>query len=76
MLNQQNTEIFLNAVENSATSGPSSRNEKEKMTELVKKKKVRGGHCAHATKLLGTARNLLEGYDRTGRTLLRRQQLP
>ena len=40
------------------------------MTELVKKKKLRGGHCAHATKLLGTARDLLEGYDRTGKDTL------
>ena len=35
------------------------------MTELVKKKKVRGGHRAHATKLLGTAREVLEEYDGT-----------
>ena len=39
------------------------------MTELVKKKKVRGGHRAHATKLLGTARDL-EDYDETGKDTL------
>ena len=40
------------------------------MTELVKKKKVRGGHRAHATNLFGTARDLLEDYDETGKDTL------
>ena len=35
------------------------------MTELAKKKKVRGGHRAHSTKLLGSARELLEDYEET-----------
>ena len=40
------------------------------MKELVKKKKVRGGHCAHATKLLGTAIEVLEYYDGTEKNSL------
>ena len=60
---------FLNAVENSATPNPLSRIEKEKMTtELAKKKKVRGGHCARGTtELLGTAKELIGSFDGTER---------
>ncbi|KAL9977244.1 hypothetical protein ACROYT_G014626 [Oculina patagonica] len=36
------------------------------MAEVLKKKrKVRGGHCGHVTKLLDTAQRILEDYDRT-----------
>ena len=62
---------FPNAVENSATPGPSNRIEKTEMTtELAKKKKGRGGHRAHGTKLLGTAKDLIGSFDGTGRDKL------
>ena len=55
-------------MEDSAKPGPSSQIEKTEMiTELEKKKKVRGGHCTHGMKLLGTAKDLIGSFDGTER---------
>lgn len=39
-------------------------------TELAKKKKVRGGHCTHGTKLFGTAKDLIGSFHGTERVNL------
>ena len=46
-----------------------------KMSELARKKKLRGGHRVHAVRLIGNARELIESFDGQRRSALEQTKL-